>query len=294
VNRYRQGGDPRGDGLPSPGSLGTLCPHQAFQRSRPSGGTVVRSRRGRCGIGGPISRRLGPREPHSLSGRGGWDPAGSLNFEKDIAPPRSVGPYRPPVPPWRSVSALGQGIRFELLPLKDLAPHERVIPGRVEALLHAITAAGRVYKPIIVDEETLTVIDGHHRLHALKLMGARKAPVLLVDYERDANKISPAPKPVTGGLLNILTRSPGPAQAIVSDGHTRVIHVDPLDAYKALARAPPLAPPTPHALMLTPPPPEPWIIRELAARRLLLPPRTTVHQTWAKRVVLGVPLNILL
>jgi len=139
-------------------------------------------------------------------------------------------------------------------------------------VLEAIRAAGAVYKPIIVDAETLTVVDGHHRLAALKLIGARRAPVLLVDYEAIVEAILPARAPP----------------------HPRVLaaaaHGDVLGAYEALAR---LRPPE-QARTQRIPPPEPWMVRELAARRLLLPPRTTIHVTPAKAVVAPAPLRLLL
>jgi hypothetical protein len=186
--------------------------------------------------------------------------------------------------------------RLELLPPADLAPHERTIPARVASLLQAILAARAVYKPIIADEATLTVIDGHHRLHALMLLGARRVPVLLVDYERDAARIDPAPKPAMPSLLARLSPTRGTAAAVISNGGTRVLPVDPLGAYEALARSPDpqAAGPGPHGATITLPPPEPWVVRELAARRLLLPPQTTIHRTWAKAILAPVPLRLLL
>ena len=34
----------------------------------------------------------------------------------------------------------------------------------------------------MVDRETLTVLDGHHRIEALRKLGCRKVPCLLIDY----------------------------------------------------------------------------------------------------------------
>jgi hypothetical protein len=41
---------------------------------------------------------------------------------------------------------------------------------------------GMLKKPILVDKNTLTILDGHHRLNVLKKLGLRKIPVVLVDY----------------------------------------------------------------------------------------------------------------
>jgi hypothetical protein len=216
----------------------------------------------------------------SLSGHTGSDGG----FCRALGSPRRFGAGAP-----------SPRIRLELMPPGDLAPHERVVPERVEAVLQAILAAKALYKPVIVDEATLTVIDGHHRLHALKLLGARRVPVLLVDYEHDIYRIDPAPKPATQSLLLSLAHTSGSTWALIVGRRTRTANVDPIDVYKALARTTPQASPTAmSAPRLIPPPPEPWIIRELATRRLLLPPRTTIHKTWAKHVILRIPLNLLL
>ncbi len=69
-----------------------------------------------------------------------------------------------------------------LLPVGRLRPHEEVDGERLWSLLSSICRAGAILSPILVDTGSLTVLDGHHRLAALRFLGARLAPVLLVDY----------------------------------------------------------------------------------------------------------------
>lgn len=73
--------------------------------------------------------------------------------------------------------------KFTLLPPEDLHPHEKVIPEKVAELARALEHDGAIIKPVVADEESHVILDGHHRYNALKALGCRKIPVLLVDYE---------------------------------------------------------------------------------------------------------------
>ncbi|MEM1873152.1 MAG: hypothetical protein QXF57_00995, partial [Acidilobaceae archaeon] len=43
---------------------------------------------------------------------------------------------------------------------------------------------------ILVDSKTLVILDGHHRVEALKLLGCKLVPALLVDYDSDCVQVS--------------------------------------------------------------------------------------------------------
>jgi hypothetical protein len=73
--------------------------------------------------------------------------------------------------------------RFALLPTDALQPHEEVEPHRVEELVADIREEGVFLQPVVADEETRTVLDGHHRLEAARRLDLRLTPVHLVDYE---------------------------------------------------------------------------------------------------------------
>ena len=74
-------------------------------------------------------------------------------------------------------------IRIELIPIESLRPHEQIVDDHVEELLEDIRRRGILIKPILVDEKTLTILDGHHRVEALRRLGAKYVPAVLVDYD---------------------------------------------------------------------------------------------------------------
>jgi len=49
-------------------------------------------------------------------------------------------------------------------------------------LVHAIRNDGHVKHPVIVDSDSLVVLDGMHRVEALKQLGCIRIPVCMVDY----------------------------------------------------------------------------------------------------------------
>ncbi len=63
-----------------------------------------------------------------------------------------------------------------------LKGHERVDPKRLYNLKAEIESDGILKKPIAVDRNTNVILDGHHRIEALRLLGCSKIPVLFVDY----------------------------------------------------------------------------------------------------------------
>lgn len=72
--------------------------------------------------------------------------------------------------------------RFALTPIEALKPHEHVDPDRLSSLTRRILTDGVLKKPIVADHRTNVVLDGHHRLQALKLLGCQLIPVIYVDY----------------------------------------------------------------------------------------------------------------
>ena len=72
--------------------------------------------------------------------------------------------------------------KHALVNINELRPHEEIDEKHLEELLEEIVRDGILKKPVVADRETLVVIDGHHRVEALKRIGASKIPVVLVDY----------------------------------------------------------------------------------------------------------------
>lgn len=70
----------------------------------------------------------------------------------------------------------------ELVPLEWLKAHEEHVESRVAELVERFRKNGCVDYAVVVDRNTGTVIDGHHRLETLRRLGARRVPVVMVDY----------------------------------------------------------------------------------------------------------------
>jgi hypothetical protein len=79
--------------------------------------------------------------------------------------------------------------RISLVDINELKTHENVIAKRVRQIAREITAKKIVINPVVADKKTKVILDGHHRVAALKLIGAKCVPVYLVDYKSDAVKV---------------------------------------------------------------------------------------------------------
>lgn len=73
----------------------------------------------------------------------------------------------------------------KLLRPAELRPHEDVDPERLAALVEEIRAAGAFYPPVLVDDATRVILDGHHRWRASAALGLRTLPCYCVDYLGD-------------------------------------------------------------------------------------------------------------
>jgi len=76
-----------------------------------------------------------------------------------------------------------------ILKIDELKEHEDIRPAYLEELKNQIMLDGILKMPIAVDEETYVILDGHHRLQALKRLGCTKIPVVLVDYQSPEIKV---------------------------------------------------------------------------------------------------------
>ncbi len=64
-----------------------------------------------------------------------------------------------------------------------LKGHERLNQHRLMNLMAEIKSDGVLKKPITVDMNANVVLDGHHRIGVLKLLGCSRIPALFVDYQ---------------------------------------------------------------------------------------------------------------
>lgn len=79
--------------------------------------------------------------------------------------------------------------RFSLIPTRRLVRHEQVDDEHVDRLAARIEAEGALFKPIVADEGSYVVLDGHHRFAALVRLGCRLVPCHLVDYNDPAIQV---------------------------------------------------------------------------------------------------------
>lgn len=72
-----------------------------------------------------------------------------------------------------------------LVPIAWLKAHEEYDEARVRQVLDQFRSTGVVDYAVVADAATGTVVDGHHRLEALRRLHAFVVPAILIDY-RDA------------------------------------------------------------------------------------------------------------
>jgi hypothetical protein len=78
-----------------------------------------------------------------------------------------------------------------LIEVEELKEHEEIRPEYLEVLKNEILSDGILKMPIAVDKTTYIILDGHHRLHALKKIGCRRIPAILFDYQSPGIKVLP-------------------------------------------------------------------------------------------------------
>jgi len=89
-------------------------------------------------------------------------------------------------------------LNLAILDIDSLHMHEETIPELVEQLAWSVKAEGRVKHPIIVDTESLVVLDGVHRVAALKKLRIKRIPACLVDYKNPNIKVCSWYRTITG------------------------------------------------------------------------------------------------
>jgi uncharacterized protein (DUF1015 family) len=70
----------------------------------------------------------------------------------------------------------------ELVELDQLKPHEEVDPTYLELLEKEIEFDGMLKFAIAIDKNRNIILDGHHRVAALKKLGCTRIPAVFVDY----------------------------------------------------------------------------------------------------------------
>jgi hypothetical protein len=81
--------------------------------------------------------------------------------------------------------------QIQEIEIRKLNPHEQIIEENLKKLLTSLKVERRLKEPIIVDEETNVVLDGHHRAKAFSLLGLKEIPCRLVDYSSEDITVEP-------------------------------------------------------------------------------------------------------
>src|SRR3989454_10894722 len=76
-------------------------------------------------------------------------------------------------------------VRFEVLEIGRLHGHERIRPALLQELTDQIRKDGYLRRPILVADVDFVILDGHHRVEAVRALGARRIPPDLGGYFSD-------------------------------------------------------------------------------------------------------------
>ncbi len=202
-------------------------------------------------------------------------------------------------------------VEIALVDIRELKPHERFIPERVTVILDSLIKSRVLRRPLIVDSKTLTVIDGTHRLEALRRLTAKVVPAILVDYEgsneivvdrwvrvyevknSDKNTVLRELRKVFGPSISIVDYDPLTAK--IDEGlrgkayrFLEALEFSPNIIVKLRAAKPRRAP---NSIIILPPRISKAEVVEAALNGKLFPPKTTRHITVLKSIGLRTRLS---
>ncbi len=73
--------------------------------------------------------------------------------------------------------------RLKLFPLADIGPTEEVDPARLRQVRSMILRTGYWTNPIVVENDSLAVVDGHHRYRCAGEFGFKDMPVVTLFHD---------------------------------------------------------------------------------------------------------------
>ena len=101
-------------------------------------------------------------------------------------------------------------LKIAIVDIVSVHMHEETISEVVQELAADLLRDSVLRHPVIVDEKTIVVLDGMHRVAALRQIGCVRIPVCLVEYENPSIKVSTwyrtLSKGEAGSLIEELTR----------------------------------------------------------------------------------------
>ena len=117
-------------------------------------------------------------------------------------------------------------ITLSLRPIQSLRPHEEVVSHELGLIIHDLEHENLLRHPLIVDESTGVILDGTHRLAALKALDCRLVPCALVEYND--------PRILVERWYRIITGSDIESFVIQTENNTRKVKTD-AEAEKCLS-----------------------------------------------------------
>ena len=75
-----------------------------------------------------------------------------------------------------------ESLETVIVEINELKEHEKIDKEYCEQLKRRIQKDGVIKKAIAVDANTRVVLDGHHRLNALRTLGCKRIPAVFIDY----------------------------------------------------------------------------------------------------------------
>lgn len=74
---------------------------------------------------------------------------------------------------------------FTLLPITELKAHERIDEATIHDLVSLLRRTQVLADPIWVARGSSVILNGHHRVEALRRIGAERVPAWVIDYDSD-------------------------------------------------------------------------------------------------------------
>lgn len=79
---------------------------------------------------------------------------------------------------------------INLVEINKLKCHEMVCLKRLKQVKYDLLIKGYIKNPVVVDRNNYIILDGHHRVVALKQLGATRIPAYFVDYKNKNIRVS--------------------------------------------------------------------------------------------------------
>jgi hypothetical protein len=206
-----------------------------------------------------------------------------------------------------------RGYKFEVIEIDEIIELEDVEWFRVRRLLTSLRSDKMLMKPLIIEEFKKFIIDGHHRLRALKLLGVKEVPIFLARYGTDIEDVggwvyiaNDDIKSYLNELVRVIDElksltKRGPDPLVLNIGRDQVkVSIDRVDLYIALKYVDIPLTKVPQGSRLTStvslilPKLTPEDLYLLISKCVKLPPRMTYHKTYLKHITIPYPISKLL